>query len=144
MNRAVSEMELTVRTANRPDAEDEVLSILADREINVLALCSYGAGDKLILFLVADEPRLAKQALMSTGFDCRFNSIVAAQVPNRIGAMAELGARLKVAGIEIIYSYASYNENEEIFAVFKTNDDLHALHVLEESNAGNISHGRYS
>jgi hypothetical protein len=140
MRRAASETELTVRAANKPGAEDQVLSILADREVSVLALCSCSAGDKPVLFLVTDEPRSAKQALMSTGFDCRINSIVAARVQNRIGAMAELGNRLKAAGVEVVYSYASYNENEEIFAVFKINDDVHALQVLEEGNTGNLSH----
>jgi hypothetical protein len=144
MRRATSETELTVHMANTPSAEDQVLSILADRKINVLALCSCGAGDRLTSFLVMDEARSGKQALMSTGFNCRINSIAAAQVQSRIGAMAELGNRLKAARVEIIYSYASYNENEEIFAVFKTNDDVHALQVLEEGNAGNLSHGGYS
>jgi hypothetical protein len=70
---------------------------------------------------VTNEPQLAKRALMSNGFDCQINSVVAVRVQNRIGAMAELGTRLKAAGVEIIYSYASYTKNEEIFAVFKTN-----------------------
>lgn len=125
--------ELTVQVANRPGAEGRILSMMTDNGVNVLALCSYNAGDRLVVLLVPDKPRLAKQALMSTGFDCRLNSIVTAKVQNRIGALAGLGAQLKAAGIEILYSYASYNETGEIFAVFKTSDNVLAHQTLEET-----------
>ncbi len=81
--------ELAVRVANRPGAEGRILSMMADNSVNVLALCSYSAGDQLVVLLVPDKPRLAKQALISTGFDCRLNSIVTAKVQNRIGALAD-------------------------------------------------------
>ena len=129
------ETELMVRMPNVPNAEDDVLSVMAERGINVLALCSYTVGHKLIVLLVPDNPRLAKQALMSTGVDCQFNSIVSARLQNRIGAMAQLGNRLKAAGVEILYSYASYTESEEIYAVFKTDDNVQALHALRQSAA---------
>src|SRR5437016_12237515 len=116
------ETELAVRAANTPGAEDYVLSLVVERGVNVRAVYSYRAGGRLIVLLVTDEPRLAKQALMSSGLDCKLNSVLVTRVQNRIGAVAQLDAQLNAFGVEIIYSYASRTEDEEIFAVFKTND----------------------
>jgi hypothetical protein len=129
------ETEVRVRIPYLPNAEDDVLSILAEHGINVLALSSYAVEDKLVVLLVPDNPRLAKQALISAGIDCHLDSIVSARLQNRIGSMAQLGNRLKAAGVEILYSYASYTESEEIYAVFKTDDNVLALDALRQNAA---------
>src|SRR5258706_15056248 len=117
------ETEVAVRAANIPGAEDRVLSLVVERGVNVRATGTYRAGDRLIVLLVSDEPRLTKQALMSTGLDCKLNSVLMARLQNQTGALDQLAAELKAVGIEIIYSYTSHAGSEEIIAVFKTNDD---------------------
>jgi len=127
------ETELTVRTDNVPGAEGRVLSTVSGWNVQVRALCSYAEGEKLMVLLVADDPKRARQALGCAGYECKANPVIVVAMENRLGAVARLGARLNTAGVEILYSYASYMDDADIVAVFKTHDDLRALTTLQSS-----------
>jgi hypothetical protein len=72
--------------------------------------------------VVTDDAKQAKQALACAGFESKANPVVVVGLKNRVGAVAQLGAHLDNAGIDIVYSYASYMDDAEVVAVFKTHD----------------------
>jgi hypothetical protein len=129
----LKETELAVRTDNAPGAEGRIMSALLEWGVQVRALCSYAEGEKLMVLVVADDAQKAKQALACAGFECKVNPVILVGMENRVGAMARLGGHLKSAGVEILYSYASYMDDAEMIAVFKTRDDARALAVLQSS-----------
>jgi hypothetical protein len=131
--KARKEVELAVRVSNKPGALGEVLSVIAAQGINVLAYCSYCDRDELVVLLVTNNALLAKQALEAAGFKCKANSVVLVGAHDEVGAAARLGAHLGMAGVEILYSYASSGGSEQFFAVFKTMNDERAIEVLESS-----------
>ena len=133
MASVLKETELAIRTDNAPGAEGRIMTVLLERSVQVRALCSYAEGEKLMVLVVADDPKKAKQALARAGFECKVNAVILVGLANRVGAMARLGGHLKSAGIEILYSYASYMDDAEMVAVFKTHDDTRALAVLRSS-----------
>ena len=122
--------ELAVYVENLPGVEGKVLSHLTERGVGIDAICSYSAGDWLIVLLVPDNPLLAKQALMSSGLDCKLNPVVVANVETRMGITARLNCMLKDAGVGILYSYMSCGEKQVMTAVFKTSDDVRAVETL--------------
>ena len=127
------EVELTVPVKNTPGAERLVVSTLAEQGVEVRALCSYNDGEKTIVLLVTEDALRAKQALATAGFECKANPVIVVGLENRIGTVAQLGAHLYEAGIEILRSYSSYTEGSEMIAVFKTHDDARAVEVLQAS-----------
>jgi len=133
MPKAQHEVELTVRLGTEPGALGQVLSVLADRAINVLAYCAYTERHESILLLVSDSPVSAKAALTAAGYPCRANSVVLVGAPDHVGSAATVGARLGLAGVNILYSYASSASADRFFAVFKTNDNQRALAILNAS-----------
>ena len=131
MPRARKEVELAVRIGNRPGALGQVLTILAEHGINVLAYCAYSDRDQGVVLLVPDDPYRAKLILKGAGFDCKANTVVLVGADDRVGAAAQLGMHLGHAGIDILYSYASSSGSDEFYAVFKTADDEKAIRVIE-------------
>ena len=133
MASVLTETELAVRTENVPDAERLVLSIVLDAGVNVRALCSYGDGSRIVVLVVPEDAQGAKRALTCAGFECKANPVIVVGLQNRVGAVAQLGAHLYNAGVEILRSYASYMDETEVVAVFKTHDDARAVEVLQAS-----------
>ena len=133
MPKARKEVELAVRVGNKPGALGEVLAAVAARNVNVLAYCSYSDRDDAIILLVTENALGAKLALETAGFRCKANSVVVVAASDQVGAAAQLGAHLGIAGIDILYSYASSAGSDRFFAVFKTMNDEQAIRVLEAS-----------
>jgi hypothetical protein len=131
MTSVLTETELAVRTDNVPGAEGRVLAAILEWGLHVRALCSYTEGDRLMVRVVTDDAKQAKQALACAGYESKANPVVVVGLKNRVGAVAQLGAHLGKAGVDIVYSYASYMDDAEVVAVFKTHDDARAMEVLQ-------------
>jgi hypothetical protein len=131
MAKARKEVELAVRVGNRPEALGEVLAAVAARHVSVLAYCTYSDCDELVVLLVTDNAYAAKAALQAAGFSCKANSVVLVGAATDVGAAAQIGAHLGMAGVQILYSYASTSGGEHFCAVFKTTNDEQAILTLE-------------
>ena len=131
MAKARKEVELAVRVGNKPKALGEVLAAVAARHVNVLAYCTYSDCDELVVLLVTDNAFVGKAALQGAGFSCKANSVVLVGATGEMGAAAWIGAHLGMAGVEILYSYASMTSDNHLCAVFKTTNDEQAIMALE-------------
>jgi hypothetical protein len=129
--KARKEVELSVRVGNKPAALGGVLAAVANHGVNVLAYCTYSDGDDLIVLLITDNALAAKEAIQAAGFSCKANSVILVGASDEVGAAARIGMHLGVAGVEILYSYASSSGGDHFVAVFKTTDDEHAIQTLE-------------
>jgi hypothetical protein len=129
--KARKEVELAVRVGNRPAALGGVLAAVANHGVNVLAYCTYSDGNDLIVLLITDNALAAKESLQMAGFSCKANSVVLVGASDEVGAAARIGMHLGMAGIEILYSYASSSGGDQFVAVFKTNNDERAIQSLE-------------
>jgi hypothetical protein len=129
--KARKEVELAVRVGNRPAALGGVLASVAKHGVNVLAYCTYSDGDDLIVLLITDNALTAKEALQTAGFSCKANSVVLVGASDEVGAAARIGMHLGMAGVEILYSYASSSGGDQFVAVIKTTNDERAIQALE-------------
>jgi hypothetical protein len=127
----LQETELSISVEGIPGAEESILSTVTEQGTGVRALCSYNDHDRMVMLLVTENPRRAKQALEDAGFDCTANLVVVVGLENRIGAIDQLGLHLQDAGINVLRSYVSYARRQEVCAVFKTQDDARAIKVLQ-------------
>lgn len=131
MAKATKEVELAVRVGNEPGILGKVLAAVASRDVNVLAYCTYAERDDLVILLVTDNALVAKDELNRAGFACKANSVVLVGASDEVGSAAIIGAHLGMAGVQILYSYASSSGSDQFVAVFKTTDDDRAIHALE-------------
>lgn len=124
------ETEIAVRADGVHDLAGQVIDTLGTHRVRVRALSRHKLFDETIVLLVADDALQAQRALNHAGFVCAVNPVVVVRVANRVGAVARIGACLSGANVEILRSYSSFTDTEEVVAVFRTTDDAHAVHVL--------------
>lgn len=131
MSKVRQEVELAVRVKPHQAGLKDVFQIIASRNINILAYCSYFGQHEAVVLLITNNSPAAKAALQSAGYVCDVNHVVVVSDCDRVGAAAQLGTQLDGAGVRILYSYASSLPGNQYFAVFKTSDDEQALRVLQ-------------
>jgi len=124
------ESELQVITPNEPGIFGKVLGTLAHAQINLRAVFAYSEKDKGIFFLVTSDNDKAEKSLKSLGYKVSTNSVVTAQVHDRIGVGAEIGALLGNAVIDIKHCYASSVGGEKVLLVLQTSDNKKAVETL--------------
>jgi len=131
MPKARCEIEFAIRLGDEPGVLGQLLSIVAKHSINVLAYCAYSDRQEGILLLVTDNPLKTQEALTAAGYNCRINSVVLVGATDHVGSAAYVGTRLGIAGVNILYSYASSAGGDQFYAVFKTNDNVRAVSILD-------------
>ena len=99
--------QLTAILPNRPGALADLLDILSDHEINVLALCVVDTAEHGLVRLVVDEAEDAKTALEQCGMPFGVSRVIAVELQNTPGALGELARRLGKSRINIDYVYGS-------------------------------------
>ena len=129
------QVEIAVHLNNETASVGKVMVAATAPNVEILASCFYWQRDGAVVRLVTEAPQRTAQALANAGFECETESILLIGPMKRPGVAAQMSVQLAGAEIGILYSYVSWSERTEAFAVFKTTDDDRALCVLQ-SNAG--------
>jgi len=112
--------QISVFLENKSGRLAAVSKILGANDINIRALCIADTSDFGILRLIVNDPDRAYNVLKESGFTVSATSVIAVQVPDRPGGLAEALSILEEAGINIEYLYA-----------FVTRMSGHALVILK-------------
>jgi hypothetical protein len=121
---------LHVITPDEPGIFGRVLGTLANAGVNLKAISVYSREDKGHFWLLtADNDRAAK-ALRSLGYKVGLEKVITAEIGDRIGAGAELGALLGNAVIDIEYCFGSSVGTGNALLVLKTNNNKRAIETL--------------
>jgi len=121
---------LFVVTPDEPGIFGRVLGTLANAGVNLRAISVHSEGKKgLFKLLTADNAKAAK-ALKTLGFKVTADKVFTAEIGDRIGAGAEIGALLGTAIIDIEYCFGSTAGTGNALLVFKTSDNKKAVKTL--------------
>src|SRR5713101_6987785 len=122
--------EFTVLMEDQPGTLGKVCRALADRNVNILGLCSFPIGGKAVTRFVVDNPTTAKTALDTERVTCTEAEVVQVELPHRPGEIARAASRLGEANININYAYCGLEPG--------TNTPLVFFGVTEVSKAAQI------
>lgn len=78
---------------------------LGDAGVNMHALMVADTEQFGIVRIIADEPHRAKDILDELGFSAKLTPVVAVEVPNRPGGLADILEALGDSGLNIEYAY---------------------------------------
>ena len=131
MTGATRQIEITVRSRGRPATLGRLMAITVSCGAEVLAACSYWDDTGPVVKLVTEDALRTKRALESAGFECRSNTVVLVETPDKPGLPALLAGKLNVAGIGVLYYYSFQSEENRSYVVVKTSDDDRAIYLLE-------------
>jgi hypothetical protein len=122
--------EFTVLMEDRPDMLGNLCRVLADQEVNILALQSFPTRGKFVTRFIVDNPKLAKAVLSSEHLTYAETDIVQIKIRHRPGEIARVASRLGKANINIHYAYCGLEPG--------TNAPLVFLGVTEVGRAASL------
>ena len=127
--------QLSVFLENKPGQISLPCKALAKAGINILTLSLSDTQQFGILRLIVRDWRKAKTVLEQVGCVVNLTEVIALEVANRPGGLAELLELIEREGVNIEYMYAfTFGRNEKAVMVFRFDDPDKALEVLRLNN----------
>jgi len=125
--------QISVFLENKPGALAEVTRILGESGVNIRALSLADTKDFGILRLIVNDKEKAKEVLDRKGFTVRKTEVVAVEVPDRPGGLADIMRILAEADINVEYLYAFVQQSgENAIIIFRFDETDRAIAVLSE------------
>jgi hypothetical protein len=125
--------QLSLFLENKPGALSAPVKILAGAKINILTLSIAEAQQYGILRLVVRDWEAAKKLLEKNGLLVKVTDVLAIEVADRPGGLAEVLKVLEAAGINLEYMYAfTLKRGRKGMLLFRFDDPDKAIAVLQE------------
>jgi hypothetical protein len=126
--------QLSVFLENRPGRLSEPCKVLAKAGINIATLSLADTQQFGIMRLIVPDWPKAKAALEAAGCVVNVTEVVATEVEDRPGGLAEILDTIEKAHINIEYMYAfTFRSQDKAILVFRFDDPEAAIQVLRAS-----------
>lgn len=127
--------QVSVFIENKKGSLSDVCSVLADGGINLRALSIADTQDFGILRIIVENTEKAMEILKKNGYICKTNSVLAVEVPDKPGGMANVMKVVSVPNVSIEYAYAfvSHKEDESAYMIFRVTGLEEATAALAEA-----------
>lgn len=98
-------MQLTVFLENSPGRLAGLTRTLGDAGVNMRALMVADTAEFGVVRILCDRPEAARAALEANGFGVSVTSVIAVEVPDRPGGLADVLEVIDAAGANVEYAY---------------------------------------
>ena len=118
--------QLAIFMDNRPGMLARTCQALAKASINILALSILDTVDHAIVRMVVDKPKDAERVLAGMHAMVQQRDVICMDVPNEVGALAQIAERLAEAGINLEYAYCTASAAHSAGVIVLRTNDLEA------------------
>lgn len=109
----------------------EITEVLGESDINLRALSLADTSDFGILRMIVDNIDKAVKVLKDKGFIVKETDVVAVEVPDKPGGLAQVLEVLCIANINVEYMYAFFEQpKDKALLIFRFEDPERAIEVL--------------
>ncbi|MFV0470723.1 MAG: ACT domain-containing protein [Paludibacteraceae bacterium] len=130
--------QLSVFLENKPGYLDEMLSVLAENNINIVALTIADTSDYGIVRLLVSNPQMALDKLREKQYTVRIHHIISLEMEKKVGSLYKILDLFTRASINVEYIYAFSFGNKSIMVVRTDNQDK-AAEVVRQHHLKPIS-----
>ncbi len=127
--------QLSVFLENREGRLDEVLKVLAEKDVNIVALSLADTSDYGMLRMIVSDPEKGRTALKEEGITAMLTDVVALRVPHATGSLSKAMHQIVEGQVNVEYMYAFANGGDAA-AVLKSDNPEKVIQILEESGFG--------
>ena len=125
--------EIVLSIANAPGALWDIISLLYENGIHVVALSSQSQGKKGAIHVITDDPSRASNALKTAGHDGKTRDVVVCEIPSHPGGLNAVLKPLKEAGVNIDYLYSAFLKGNVSALILAVDNPEKAFHALESA-----------
>ena len=124
--------QISVFLKNRPGKLAEFAAVLSAQKINLRAISVAEAADFGIVRIIVDDVFNAVTILKSENYVCTITDVLAVEVRDEPGMLANMIGVLGTEGINIEYMYTILGKKSDVaYMIIRTNNDSEAVKILE-------------
>ena len=124
--------QLSVFMENREGRLDEILKILSEAGVNIVALSLADTSEYGMLRMIVSDPHKGRAALIDEGITAMLTDVVALRVPHATGSLSKAMHQIVEGEVNIEYMYAFANGSDAA-AVLKSDDPARVIDILKGS-----------
>lgn len=125
--------QISVFLENHPGKLAEFAAILSAQKINLRAISVAEAADFGIVRIIVDDVFNAVTILKSENYVCSITDVLAVEVQDAPGMLANMIGILGAEGINIEYMYNIFGKKSDVaYMIIRTNADAQAAKILEK------------
>ena len=124
--------QLSVFLENREGRLSEVLRILAENKINIVAVSLADTSDYGLLRMIVSEPLKGCNVLREEGMQAMITEVIGIRVPHATGSLCKAMDLLLANNVNVEYMYAFAN-GADAAAVLKSDDPGRVIDILKGS-----------
>jgi len=117
---------------NREGRLDEILKILSEAGVNIVALSLADTSEYGMLRMIVSDPHKGRAALKNEGITAMLTDVVALRVPHATGSLSKAMHQIVEGEVNIEYMYAFANGSDAA-AVLKSDDPARVIDILKGS-----------
>ncbi len=127
-------VQISIFLENRSGELADVADVLARHRIDVKAVTLADMADFGILRIIVEDAERTRAVLQEAGFTVDRTRVIAVEVPDRPGGLADALRALKGGGINVEYMYSAARKNgERAIIVFRVDEVGKAIDALKEA-----------
>ncbi len=124
--------QISVFLENRPGKLAEFAAVLSAQKINLRAISVAESADFGIVRIIVDDVFNAVTILKSENYVCTITDVLAVEVRDEPGMLANMIGVLGTEGINIEYMYTILGKKTDVaYMIIRTNSDSEAVKILE-------------
>lgn len=132
--------QISIFLENRKGRLQEALEVLGEAKINIRALSIADTSEFGILRLIVPDPDKAKKVLEKNKFTVGENEVIAVEVSDRPGGLAEVLRALNNADLNVEYMYAFVEKKgEKAVVVLRTENVNAGIKALKKAGINMLS-----
>lgn len=124
--------QLSVFLENREGRLDDVLKVLSQNGVNIVALSLADTSDYGMLRMVVSDPNKGRTALKEAGITAMLTDVVALRVPHATGSLSKAMHQIVEGKVNVEYMYAFANGTDAA-AVLKSDDPARVIDILKNN-----------
>ena len=124
--------QLSVFMENREGRLDEILKILSEAGVNIVALSLADTSEYGMLRMIVSDPHKGRAALKDEGITAMLTDVVALRVPHATGSLSKAMHQIVEGEVNIEYMHAFANGSDAA-AVLKSDDPARVIDILKGS-----------
>ena len=111
--------QLTVSLPNQPGTLAKVCRALADGDVNIMAISVVDAREACLVRIIVDDARAGVKVLEDLKLEVTQTPVRLIELPNKVGALAEMLERLALrkVNVDFLYGSVSLGANDSVLVM---------------------------
>ena len=124
--------QLSVALENQPGRLAAISRLLAEREINITAICVIDNVEQGMVRLITSDPLVARSILENAGLHVVEAEVLDVELTDRLGKLAFISEALAKGNVNIEYAYGSVDHaGAQTRLILKTSRPAKAREILQ-------------